>query len=55
VDPTFAEVHFLRSELLTGLTLTKLALEARHRDKSDRNRANARKAYDSITPLHAQG
>jgi len=48
VDPTLAEVDFLRSELHTGLTLTKIARDARRRTKSDRNRANARKAYDSV-------
>lgn len=48
VDPTLAEVDFLRSELHTGLTLTKIALDARRPTKSSRNRANARKAYDSV-------
>lgn len=48
VDPTGAEVDFLRTELKTGLTLTKIALDANHRDKSQRNCANARKAYDAV-------
>ena len=43
-----AEIEFLRAELLTGLTLSKIAREARHDDKRERNRLNARKAYDSI-------
>jgi len=47
-DPTLIEVGFLRSELQTGLTLTKIALDASHRDKTTRNRANARKAYDAV-------
>lgn len=48
VDPTGAEVDFLRTELKTGLTLTKIALDATHRDKSDRNRESARKAYEAV-------
>jgi len=48
IDPTLAEVDFLRCELRTGLTLTKIALDARHHDKTSRNRANARKAYDAV-------
>ena len=47
-DPTIAEVEFLRSELHTGLTLTRIALDASNRDKTDRNSANARKAYDAV-------
>ena len=43
-----AEIEFLRAELLTGLTLTKIAREAKYEDKRKRNRLNARKAYDSI-------
>lgn len=48
VDPTLAEIDFLRCELKTGLTLTKIALEATHREKSHRNSVNARKAYDAV-------
>jgi acetylornithine/succinyldiaminopimelate/putrescine aminotransferase len=48
VDPNVLEVGFLRTELLVGLTLTKIAMDAQHRDKIDRNRANARKAYDTV-------
>ena len=43
-------VEFLRTELRTGLTMAKIAREAQSRNKIDRNRANARKAYD--TALH---
>ena len=43
-----AEIEFLRTELATGLTLCKIAREASHEDKRERNRLNARKAYDSI-------
>lgn len=48
VDPTLTELDFLRTELKTGLTLSKIALDATHSDKSDRNCANARKAYDAV-------
>ena len=40
-------VEFLRTELRTGLTMARIALEAQSKNKVDRNRANARKAYDS--------
>ena len=43
-----ADIKFLRAELVTGLTLCKIAREASHEDKRERNRLNARKAYDSI-------
>ena len=42
-----AEIEFLRAELLTGLTLSKIARSS-DGDKRERNRVNARKAYDSI-------
>ena len=41
-------LEFLRSEIHTGLTLSKIALEAAHEEKRQRNRANARRAYDSL-------
>ena len=47
-DPTAAGVEFLRSELDTGLTLSKIALDSNHLEKSNRNRFNARKAYNAI-------
>jgi hypothetical protein len=40
-------IEFLRTELRTGLTMARIALEAESRNKVDRNRANARKAYDT--------
>ena len=40
-------VEFFRKELRTGLTMARIALEAESRNKVDRNRANARKAYDA--------
>ena len=43
-----AELQFLHAELLTGLTLSGIALEAKRKHKIDRNRINARKAYDSV-------
>lgn len=39
---------FLRSELRTGMTLTRIAMQSVHPDRVDRNRANAKKAYDSV-------
>jgi len=48
VDPTTTEVDFIRSELATGLTLSKIAKDSAWHAKSDRNRANARKAYDAV-------
>ena len=41
-------LNFLRAELQTGLTFATVALAAKHQDKIDRNRVNARKAYDSF-------
>ncbi|PYV55278.1 MAG: hypothetical protein DMG97_01035 [Acidobacteria bacterium] len=48
VDPTSAEIDFLRSELSTGLTLTGIALDSRDQARRNRNCANARKAYDAV-------
>src|SRR5215467_3642846 len=42
------EHEFLRAEVQTGLTFSKIALQSRHQEKTDRNRANARKAYDCL-------
>ena len=42
------EDDFLRVELRTGLMFSKMALEARHQEKRDRNCANARRAYDAL-------
>jgi len=42
------EIEFLRAEALTGLTFSKIALGSRHPEKTDRNRAKARKAYDTL-------
>ena len=48
VDPTLAEIDFLRSEVDTGLTLAKIAHNANRDDRKSRNRLNARKAYDAV-------
>ena len=48
VNPTLAEIDFLRLEIDTGLTLAKIALDAHRHDRRDRNRLNARKAYDTV-------
>ena len=42
-------VHFLRAEIRTGLTFLHVAQSATRSDKINRNRANARKAYDCAT------
>ena len=38
---------FVRLELRTGLTLSRIARSAARQDKRERNRTNARKAYDA--------
>lgn len=43
-----AEVDFLRVELRTGLTFSKIALGAVYQEKRDRNRRHARRAYDTL-------
>jgi hypothetical protein len=48
VNPTLAEIDFLRSEIDTGLTFAKIALDAHRHDTRNRNRLNARKAYDAV-------
>ena len=40
-------LQFVNAELDTGLTFARIALGAEGRAKIDRNRMNARKAYDS--------
>jgi len=42
------ELEFLRAEALTGLTFSRIALGSHYQDKKDRNRINARKAYDCL-------
>lgn len=49
-----AKVEFLRAELDTGLTFATIALHAAYEGKTNRNRTNARKAYDSILHFIAQ-
>lgn len=49
------EMEFLRAEAQTGLTFAKIALSSRHQDKIARNRANARKAYDTLLHFLPQG
>lgn len=43
-----AEMEFLRTELLAGLTFSRIARDSRDATKRGRNQANARKAYDSL-------
>ena len=47
-------VEFLRTELRTGLTMAKIARETQSPNKADRNRANARKAYDTALRFFAK-
>ena len=43
-----AGTEFLRAELLVGITRAKIAQNTPDQDKKDRNRREARKAYDAI-------
>ncbi len=47
-DTREAGFEFLRTELHTGLTLIQIALDTDHEEKSQRNRKNARLAYDTV-------
>ena len=47
-DMKAISVEFLRTELATGLTFSRIALEAKHESKVARNRVNARRAYDTL-------
>ena len=47
-DTQVPEIAFLRAELDTGFTFSKIALGANYEDKRARNQANARRAYDTI-------
>lgn len=46
--PSPAEVRFLYAEVLTGLTTAKIALTTKSTEKKERNRAMARRAYDTV-------
>jgi hypothetical protein len=41
------DANFVKIELQTGITFADIALSAKYPDKVQRNRANARKAYDT--------
>lgn len=43
-----AEMHFLHTELHAGLSFSKIALGAKDESRIERNRTNARKAYDAL-------
>jgi hypothetical protein len=47
-DPRLQGVQFLRTELLTGITLSDIALRTTDAHKKSRNRANARRAFDAV-------
>ena len=44
----FVDFDFLRAELHTGMTFCRLARGSHDELKKNRNRANARKAYEAI-------
>ena len=46
--PDQSGIQFIRTELETGLTFSKVAEAATYEGKKERNRANARKAYDAV-------
>lgn len=46
--PQYVDFDFLRTELRTGRTFSRLARGSRDEHKKSRNRANARKAYDAV-------
>lgn len=46
--PRYVDFDFLRAELRTGRTFSRLARTSRDEHKKNRNRANARKAYDAV-------
>ncbi|HKR85113.1 MAG TPA: hypothetical protein VJS37_13230, partial [Terriglobales bacterium] len=48
VNTAVAETQFLRTELLAGLNFSKIARDSKDELKIERNRANARKAYDAL-------
>ena len=47
MDQQEITADFLKNELQTGITFADLALSAKHDDRRERNKANARKAYDT--------
>lgn len=47
VDPDGVSLEFVKTELETGITFARIALSAKHADKLERNKANARLAYDT--------
>src|SRR5438270_12330241 len=48
--PDIAETgyEFLKAEIHTGFTLAAIALDSEHEEKKERNRKNARVAYDTV-------
>ena len=46
--PDMSGIQFLRAELDTGLTFSRVAETTAHEDKRRRNCAHARKAYDTV-------
>jgi hypothetical protein len=56
-----AELKFVKAELKAGLTFSLIALQSKSQAKIARNRADARKAYDTLvrfsdkSPLSIEG
>ena len=55
MDQQEVTANFLKNELQTGITFADLALTARHEDRRERNKANARKAYDTALRFMSTG
>ena len=47
MDQKGVSFEFLKTELETGIIFANLALSARHEDRLERTKANARKAHDT--------
>jgi hypothetical protein len=45
------EVRFLRTDVELGLKFSEIALQTTDRNKTNRNRANAQKAYEAVLHL----
>jgi hypothetical protein len=48
LNTAVVEAQFLRTELLAGLNFSKIAFDTKDELKIERNRVNARKAYNAL-------
>jgi hypothetical protein len=48
LDANAASIDFLKVEVHTGLTFARIAHHSTHEEKTERNRAQARLAYDTV-------